>query len=342
MILDLERFLAVERPYWHELENALHPYERDRLYRPSYDEAVRLFELYQRTTADLSRIQEAAQPVLARYLEGLVARTYAQIYTTHRRSSWRPLHFLLTTFPQTLRRQWRSLAFATAILIIGAAVGASLIVIDKDAKRVLMPFPHLMNDPNERVKEEEREHGHHVAGQQVAFSAYLMTHNIGVSFTSMAAGMTFGIGTFLLVLTNGIDLGAIALDYVRAGQSRFLLAWLLPHGVFEIPALLIASQAGFLIASALIGWHSRLSRSQRLRRIMPDVFTLCAGSGAMLIWAGLIESFVSQYHEPVLPYWVKITFAAIEVVVLCWFFLRAGLEQENKDSVTAPGDTVEI
>ena len=32
-------------------------------------------------------------------------------------------------------------------------------------------------------------------------------------------------------------------DYILAGESVFLLGWLLPHGAIEIPAILLAGQA---------------------------------------------------------------------------------------------------
>lgn len=324
MILNLERFLARERHYWEELDQALQPFDRDRFYRPALEESLRLFDLYQRAAADLVRLQEAAQPELSAYLEALVARAYTQIHSGRRQGRFRPLRWLTQTFPLTFRRQWRAFVLACCLMSLGSGFGVTLLRLDPDAKRVLMPFPHLMTDPAARVRQEEKDKGKQIAGHQIEFSASLMANNIGVSFTSMAAGMTFGILTMLIVFSNGLDLGAVAFDYVHAGQSKFLLGWLLPHGVFEIPALLIASQAGFILAGALIGWQSRLTRSERLRAISADVFTLTAGSTMLLVWAGLIESFVSQYHEPVLPYAAKIAFGLAELAVLVVFLLRAG------------------
>src|SRR6185436_8069157 len=100
-------------------------------------------------------------------------------------------------------------------------------------------------------------------------------------------------------------------DYILAGQTTFLFGWLLPHGVVEIPAILISGQAGLLLASALIGWGSRASLRQRIKSIANDLFTLIAGVGCLLVWAGIVEGFLSQYHQPVLPYWVKILFGCI-------------------------------
>jgi len=119
-------------------------------------------------------------------------------------------------------------------------------------------------------------------------------------------------------------LGAVAADYVRAGQLKFLLGWLLPHGVVEIPAILIAGQAGLVLAFALIGWGNRNSLKVRLRIISRDVVTLIFGVGFLLVWAGIVEAFLSQYHEPVLPYEVKITFGLVELVLLVLFLSKAG------------------
>jgi uncharacterized membrane protein SpoIIM required for sporulation len=119
-------------------------------------------------------------------------------------------------------------------------------------------------------------------------------------------------------------------DYVYAGQARFLLGWLLPHGAIEIPAILLGGQAGFLLASALIGWGSRKSRRQRLREIAPDLTTIIFGAGVLLIWAGIVESFLSQYHQPVIPYALKIAFGAAELVALTLFLARSGAASEKR------------
>ena len=127
-------------------------------------------------------------------------------------------------------------------------------------------------------------------------------------------------------------LGAVAFDYVTGGQTMFLLGWLLPHGVIEIPAILVGGQAGLVIAYALIGWGSRISRAERLRHISRDVVTLAGGVAMMLVWAGLVEAFVSQYHEPVVPYGLKIAFGLIEALLLTMFLARSGLSREERDA----------
>jgi uncharacterized membrane protein SpoIIM required for sporulation len=102
------------------------------------------------------------------------------------------------------------------------------------------------------------------------------------------------------------------------------LGWLLPHGAIEIPAILLAGQAGLILASALIGWGKPLSLRMRLRKISADLVTLIFGVAVMLVWAGIIEAFFSQYHEPVIPYAAKIGFGILELILLTLFLSKSG------------------
>ncbi len=121
-------------------------------------------------------------------------------------------------------------------------------------------------------------------------------------------------------------LGLVAADYIAGGQGVFLAGWLLPHGAIEIPAILLGGQAGFMLAGALIGWGDDTPRAQRFRTISSDLFAIAGGAAAMLVWAGMMEAFVSQYHQPVLPYALKISLGVCELLVLTGFLGWAGRE----------------
>jgi uncharacterized membrane protein SpoIIM required for sporulation len=197
------------------------------------------------------------------------------------------------------------------------------------------------------VRQEEQATEDRLAGQKTSFSAFLMTHNTKVSIFTLALGMTWGVGTILLLFANGVTLGAIAVDYVQEGQTKFLLGWLLPHGVIEIPAILIAGQAGLVLALALIGWGKRTPLTARLRAVSRDLATLIFGVGILLVWAGFVEAFLSQYHEPVIPYELKISFGLVELIVLWLFLAKSGKERSevgsqrsgSKNPEPPPGNT---
>ena len=50
-------------------------------------------------------------------------------------------------------------------------------------------------------------------------------------------------------------------------------------------------------------------------------------AAVLLVWAGLVESFLSQYHRPVLPYGLKIGFGMVELILLVAFLSRAGASE---------------
>ena len=333
MIIDVPKFVETERPFWEELEEILRRLEAQPDSRMDLSKLRRFHYLYERASADLARIATfAAEREIRRYLEALVARAYGEIHETRKRAHrFAPLRWFFRTFPQTFRAHLRAFSLATAITLAGFSFGALAILFDPEAKQVLMPFPQLQVDPHERVLEEEKTESDRLAGQKASFSTFLMTHNTRVSLLTLAMGMSFGIGTIVLLFYNGVILGAVALDYVAAGETTFLLGWLLPHGVIEIPAILIAGQSGMVLAKALIGGDKRDSIRMRLREISADLVTLTGGLAILLIWAGLIEAFLSQYHEPVIPYAAKITFGILELLLLILFLSRSGKMAEQHE-----------
>ncbi len=335
VIIDLARFVAAEQDYWNELENQLDRLDNDRSARGALDlpGAERLHYLYQRAASDLARLATfSAERELRRTLGALVARAYAEIHSqtgpaAHAEAA-RPFArqwaWLTHTFPQTFRRRWRAFVMTVVITAVGMGFGTLAVAVDPEAKGVILPFSHLLGDPNDRVAQEESDHPDYYAGRKATFSGQLMANNIRVSITALALGVTWGVGTVVVLFYNGVILGAVIFDYVRAGQGVFLTGWLLPHGSFEIPAILVAGQAGLTLGSALIGWGRRVPLTARLQAVRGDLVTLIGGATLMLVWAGVVEAFFSQYHAPVLPYSVKITFGVVELVALTLFLTGAG------------------
>ena len=335
MIVNLEKFIEQERPRWERLDAVLRRLADDPLRELPVDEARELEGLYQRACADLARLRTyAADPGVRAYLEGLVARGYAEIHG--QRSTGvrvRPWAWLARGFPQAFRRRAGAFWFALALMVAGSVFGSLAVAFDPEAKEVIMPFSHLQGDPAKRVADEEkreREGATEGEGRRATFAGSLMVHNTQVTLDAMALGLSAGVGTVVLMFYNGVILGAVALDYIRAGQSEFLAGWLLPHGSVEIPAMLIGGQAGFVLAGALIGRRERKPLGARLRAAAPDVATLCGGTALMLVWAGLIESFLSQHHEPAVPYAAKIAFGAAQLAALIWWLTRSGAQLSSK------------
>lgn len=331
MILDVEKFIRQRRSEWEEFEQMVALLESDKRASMDIEKAQRYNYLYERIAADLSKLSAyAVEPQTKRYLESLVARGFGEMHGHVRKLPFfTALLALLSSFPITVRRHARVLALVVAIFVSGMIFGGLALALDESAKPVLMPFSHLLGDPSERVADEEANEGKYMQGAKTSFSAHLMTHNTKVAILTLALGMTFGIGTGICLFYNGVILGAVVMDYIMAGETVFLTAWLLPHGSVEIPAILLAGQGGLLLGHTLLFSKQRMSFAERLRSVRGDLIALISGVAVMLIWAGIVESFLSQYHEPVISYESKILFGFIQLMGLLAYFMLMGRNNES-------------
>ena len=332
MILDIDKFISREKGVWNEFEKILDDIDSGSIEKLSLDQIKRLSYLQSKVSEDLVRLSTFSGEVeLRRYLENLVARAYS---TTHARKppsiaskkiTSAGFRWFFVTFPSVFRRNFATFAVSLGITLFGVVFGGVAVMIDGDAKEAIFPgrFAHLQQTPEERVKKEERSKRDRLKGVHSLFASTLMVNNIRVSITAMALGITWGIGTIIVLFYNGVILGGVAIDYMLSGQTAFLFGWLLPHGSIEIPAIIIAGQAGLMLGNCILRPRGK-SRRDRLKAKAGDISTLIGGVAVMMVWAGIIEAFFSQYHEPVLPYAVKITFGSVEVALLILFLALSG------------------
>lgn len=341
MLIDIQRFLSQEKPYWDELEAFLNRIDSTVGRNLSVEESERLHYLYERVLSDLSRLRTfSSERELRGHLEALTARAYGEIHDTRPAPfAFGPGRWVRETFPSAFKRHIGAFKLASATLLAGCVVGVLALAISPANRKDLMPFRQLLESPAERVRQEEKSDGEHLRGQKTAGAAWYMTHNTRVALFTAAMGITWGIGTILLLFSNGLLVGIVAADYVMAGQTKFLVAWLLPHGSVEIPAILIAAQAGLVLAGALLGRRTRKPLRTRLREVRADFLTLLLGVALMLVWAGFVEAFLSQYHAPVVPYWIKITLGMVELILVCFYFNWAGRSRVQGETDGRPATT---
>lgn len=333
MIIDLEHFIESERPYWDELDQLLKKFV-ERRNGQTIENAKRLHYLYERASSDLNKLTTfSSEPDTRAYLEALVARAYSEVHASRERDrTFRPLYWFCNTFPIAFRRHIAAFWLTLTVTMVGCVFGWYAVQLDPEAKEVLLPFGHGGMDPTERVAREEEAAAADLdpsAGSQATFSAHLMQNNIRVSFNALAFGALWGVGTIILLFYNGIIMGGIVFDYITAGQTKFLIAWLLPHGSIELPAIFIAGQAGLVLGGAVIGWGQRVSLRMRLRKIAPDLLSLIGGVCVMLIWAGIVEAYLSQKHGGDI-YDIKILFGALELIALVVLLARGGRGQTEE------------
>lgn len=318
---DVNRFISTRTPSWRALEQLVLDMER----RPralALDDVRRFAKLYRAASSDLLLARtERVDATIEDYLNGLVARAYAIVYATQPRARRRIWVFLVDTFPALFRVEWKVIALSAVLLFAGAGVGAVGIALDPGSRAVLIPEQHQAFSPEERVSRDEGEVAS--AGEASVFSAFLFTHNIKVTFLVFALGITFGVGTALVLFYNGLPLGALAMQYHMAGEGLFFWAWILPHGIPELTQIFIAGGAGLMIGRGML-LPGRRRRGRAVQEEARKAVLLVVGGMPILVLAGIIEGTISQIHAPTLPYWVKLVVAGVVGVGVYAYLLRSG------------------
>jgi len=87
---------------------------------------------------------------------------------------------------------------------------------------------------------------------QLELIQFILINNLQVSFLAIILGIFFGIFPVLFAISNGYLLGVVSLEAVREKGFMILLN-LLPHGIFELPAIFISLGLGLFL-----GYHSIL------------------------------------------------------------------------------------
>ena len=332
--MDLHGFIEERRPNWRRLEALLDQAERTG-FKLSAKEANELGLLYRRASADLCRAQaRTANAEVLRYLNGLVARAYGQIYSGRKFRLAELLFFFTDQFPALVRARARAVLLAAALLLAGLAFGFAAASLDEDARHFLVP--ESTREVTRKLDEVVQQHRARTLtpADSALTSSAIMTNNIRVCFMAFALGITFGFGTGVSLFYNGLLVGVLAAYFHRADYALHFWALILPHGVIELSAIFIAGAAGLTLGGALLD-PGDLGRAQALRARGADAVRMVMGTVPMLVVAGAIEGFLTP--QGAIPDTAKITFAAFTALLLAWYFAPRGTARRLLAGTAAPG-----
>lgn len=291
-------FIARNKPDWNELE-ALVARARKSMRGMSPEELQRLDVLYRRTTVHLSQVVSRTTDVrLIEYLNGLTAAAHSLIYLPPRQSPWRgAARFATEGFARLIARTWKFHAASAVLVLGGAALGYFSSLHDPLAAYALM-MPGDMRLPGstrEQLLEVLRSGRNDGSGEKFHFASFLFSHNLKVGMMAMALGALASVPAVLLMLYNGLILGAFVAIHHRAGIHAELWAWILPHGITEILAIILFGGVGLMFGQAVIS-PGLLSRAECLRQTGVVAAQTCVGGGMMLVLAAILESYLRQSH----------------------------------------------
>ena len=245
--MNLDRFIRERGSVWTELDELVQAAGR-RPERLGAARVRRLGELYRAAAADLARARRAfpRDPLVAA-LEQRVIRARHLVYDapTRRESV---IAFIARDYWRAVRARRLQLAIAAALLFGSALTSAAWADRDPGAAGGLAPGAY-------QAVTHPRPHGSDLGlsgSERAGISGEIFTNNIQVTLLAFAAGVTAGVGTGLLLLFNGLQLGVVAGLAVGSGNGRVFFELVTMHGVLELSCIVVAGAAGLRLGWAII------------------------------------------------------------------------------------------
>lgn len=279
---------------------------------------------YRELAADLARLRTATRGQDAAevfFLNRLVAGAHNLLYRRRTITLRAIARYVFGDVPAELRRSGGLVALAGFMMFFPMGIAWTSVVREPTVAATLVPAAMLdrAEDGVRRAIEETGYIPDPGLGRPV-MAGGIIANNVRVAFAAFAAGITAGIGTVLLLISNGIQIGAVFGLYQSKGILPLILAFVAPHSVLELTAIAVAGAAGLLVAGVILVPGAR-SRRVAFREDAPRAVRLIAAATLFLFVAGLIEGLVSP-----IPYWplqFKLIVAALTALAL-YAFVRLG------------------
>ena len=252
-------------------------------------------------------------------LQALALRGHRLLYGA-RPGNWRALlEFSARGFPRLVRAQgW--LVASSCLLFFGSMLATSAWTAG-DPERIYeilgadaVAQMESMYDPSAGHFAKPRG-----ADSDVQMFGFYVWNNVSIAFRTFAGGVLLGVGSILVLVFNGVVIGAVSGHLTAIGFGTTFWSFAITHGALELPAIALAGAAGLRLGLPVLA-PGRKSRARALRDGAIDAGRIVCGVAGMLALAAVLEAFWSA--SLAIPNGVKFGVGgSLWVAVLAYFAL---------------------
>lgn len=289
----------------------------DRLLRDDEADPNRLANLYVELTDDLAYAQTFyPESDTTRYLNDLASRAHQQVYQTRSETWGRLRTFWTEEVPAVLAATRPAQLLSLAVFVLAVGLGTLSAAYDPGFVRLILGDAYVNStlasieagDPMAVYKEMH----------QVPMFLGIALNNIKVAFYAFAAGLLCSVGTAVVLVQNGIMLGAFHYLFYEHGLLGEALLVVYIHGTLEISAIVVAGAAGFVMGNGLLfpGSYPRLTAFQRSAK---RGVKMVVGLVPVFVGAAFLEGFVTRYTQ--MPVVLSLLVIGVSLVFVVGYFV---------------------
>ncbi|MDF1498319.1 MAG: stage II sporulation protein M [Patescibacteria group bacterium] len=122
---------------------------------------------------------------------------------------------------------------------------------------------------------------------------FIFQNNVSKLFIILPLGIFAGIIPFLSIFTNGLILGIFAQIAIQEVSWLFLIFGIMPHGIIEIPVLIVSSAIGMRIGKVAI-WKLFGSKESLIKELTKALRFFIFVLFPLLFIAAFIETYITS------------------------------------------------
>ena len=284
-----ERFVERKREAWEAFHALATQVERSGVARLASHEIPAFAARYREVAADLARARTyGVDPRVVEYLERVVSAGHNALYRARGRRPTPLLRYLVRDFPAAVVQSWAYVAAAFVLFAVPAAVGYGLIRSHPEVQDELVS-PVMVRRAREAAANQAEGVGYAESPRDELplIASAIISNNIRIGFWAFVGGFLAGLPTVLVLVMNGLSLGAGFGLFVNYHAGGYLGTFVAGHGILELTAIFIAGGAGFRLAGALLIPRDRTRRDALVvegriaARMIGAVVTLLAIAGTI-------------------------------------------------------------
>ncbi len=251
------------------------------------------------------------------YLNHLAATAFQQIYKTKRTDKNQLVTFFKVEVPYLMKQNSIYLKYAFVLFFIAVSLGVLSATYDESFVRLILGDDYVdMTLANIKAGDPVAVYK---SGSNWGSFIGITMNNLQVGLKCFVYGVTGGLGTVYIMLSNGIMLGSFQTFFAHEGVFWASVRGIWIHGAMEIFAIVIETMAGLLLGASILfpGTYSRLDS---FKTGMRTGLKIWLSTLPFTISAGFLEGFVTRYSD-IMPNVVSVGIILTTLSIISWYYL---------------------
>lgn len=262
---------------------------------------------------------------VSKYLNTEATKRYLSIYENKRQQKSRIVQLFVRDLPLIIAKHHFTLLISFILFVFFVAIGFFSAKNDDTFVRQILGDNYV--DMTERNIKAGMPFGVYGYGNELLSFLYIYINNMIVALRSFAGGILLGIPTVIILIKNGIMVGAFEYLFYSNGLMSNSLLTIMVHGTLELSTFVVAFASGLVLAKSWL-FPGTVKRMQAFKTGAKEGLIIALSNVPLLGLAAFFEGFVTRHAD--MPVWLKLLIILFSLSIIIGYFVVYPLRVKKK------------